>query len=209
MSNRYDSLITRFVAAYKNYLTDIKDKNATTFEESSMYQIDINLVKNDFDNLATSINDLVESMNSIKPNEERFPNTCSDIWQLIKNLDGFKVNIDEISENIYIASSEVFQNLKNDFLFASFGCESTSGLLDEQFKQYNTYSKQLAALESFSSNFSQGQFGSANFDIEANRSYYKGKMNDLLNSIEKNIKVLEDNIAELEEILNSGLMKSA
>lgn len=39
MSNRYDSLITRFVAAYKNYLTDIKDKNATTFEESSMYQI--------------------------------------------------------------------------------------------------------------------------------------------------------------------------
>ena len=204
-----DTLFKRYECAERDYLANIKDKNATTFEESSIYNNDINLVKNDFDKLATSINDLVGSVNSIKPNEERFPNTCSDMRQLIKNLDGFKVNIDEISENIYIASSEVFQNLKNDFLFASFGCESTSGLLDKQFNQYNTYSKQLAALESFSSNFSQGQFGSANFDIEANRSYYKGKMNDLLNSIEKNIKVLEDNIAELEEILNSGLMKSA
>lgn len=201
-----DTLFKRYERAERDYLANIKDKNATTFEESSIYNNDINLVKNDFDKLATSINDLVGSVNSIKPNEERFPNTCSDMRQLIKNLDGFKVYIDEVAAKIHDASLEAYQEFSTEFKHLTYEYMTLTDGVDNSFQRYYSYKSEIASLETTIADKKAKGFDALASAYEEKVTRLRGEMNSCLNSIESSLQVIEDYNVKLKEILNSGLI---
>ena len=201
-----DTLFKRYDRAEGDYLANIKDKNATTFSESSIYDNDINLVKNDFDKLATSINDLVGSVNSIKPNEERFPNTCSDMRQLIKNLDGFKVYIDEVAAKIHDASLEAYQEFSTEFKHLTYEYMTLTDGVDNSFQRYYSYKSEIASLETTIADKKANGFDALASAYEEKVTRLRGQMNSCLNSIESSLQVIEDYNVKLKEILNSGLI---
>ena len=201
-----DTLFKRYDRAEGDYLANIKDKNATTFSESSIYNNDINLVKNDFDKLATSINDLVGSVNSIKPNEERFPNTCSDMRQLIKNLDGFKVYIDEVAAKIHDASLEAYQEFSTEFKHLTYEYMTLTDGVDNSFQRYYSYKSEIASLETTIADKKANGFDALASAYEEKVTRLRGQMNSCLNSIESSLQVIEDYNVKLKEILNSGLI---
>lgn len=202
-----DTLFKRYDRAEGDYLANVKDKNAT-FEESSMYQIDINLVKNSFDELSTSLATLIEKTRSVMPNEERFPNTCSKIQQLIKNLDGFKVYIDEVAAKIHDASLEAYQEFSTEFKHLTYNYTIVTDGVDNIFQRYYSYKSEMESLETTIADKKANGFDALASAYEEKVTRLRRQMNSCLNNIESSLQVIEDYNEKLKDILNSGLMKS-
>ena len=203
-----DTLFKRYDRAEGDYLANIKDKNATTFSESSIYDNDINLVKNRFDELSTSLATLIEKTRSVMPNEERFPNTCSKIQQLIKNLDGFKVYIDKIAARIHDASLEAYQEFSTEFKHLTYEYMTLTDGVDNSFQRYYSYKSEIESLETTIADKKANGFDALASAYEKKVTRLREQMNSCLNNIESSLQVIEDYNVKLKEILNSGLMKS-
>ena len=203
-----DTLFKRYDRAEGDYLANVKDKNATIFEESSMYQIDINLVKNSFDTLTESIDNLINNINSNKPDEIHFPNTCDDIQELITDLSGFKDYSATLATTIKNASEEAYQEYKSEFNHLTYNYTIVTDGVDNSFQRYYSYKSEIESLETTIADKKANGFDALASAYEEKVTRLRGQMNSCLNSIESSLQVIEDYNVKLKEILNSGLMKS-
>lgn len=121
----YDDLVTKYNAIDNDYIKNIKGRNATTFEESYIYQNDITeILSGNFYKVSRSVIEGEVNVCSLKDkfSESRYPNIINSInkfsglcWDIYLELNDLNVKIKKCSLAAFNDYCQEFTTLENKY----------------------------------------------------------------------------------------------
>lgn len=190
-------------AAKNNFNKNIRDNEALSFKDSTLFLNDIENVKSSFDDLIIKIDTMTENLGKIKYDHDDFKNTEVALNSLIDLIKEDTIKIEESTNSIYNSSKEVFDETKKAYDILLTVNTTNIEAMDDDVEIYQRINKNLEKL--------RGRLRTASPEeskgLEESKAALEDKQRTCLKKLTEDIRLVEMANKNMLAILDNGLRK--